>query len=121
MPFHAWESPRDGRRVLLSESAVRDLRMLAIERFTALRRRGLEVGGILFGEFLDGETRIEIFQEVPCEHRYGPSYTLSQSDLTKLGETIAQPPNGTALRVAGFFRSFTSPDPVIGEADETLM
>ncbi len=120
MTLHSWVSPQEGRRILLSEQAVRGLRTLAIEGFVALPRRGVEVGGILLGEPRGGEMQIEGFEEAPCEHRYGPSYALSASDRAKQGEMLAAR-SGVTPRVMGFFRSFTSRDPVIEEADETFV
>jgi hypothetical protein len=120
MSFHGWQSALGGRRVLLSEDVIADLRMLAIEGFTALRRRGLEVGGILVGDPGGDELRIVGFQESPCEHRYGPSYALSESDREKLTELLslrrkAAPP------VVGFYRSVTGREPAIEESDEALV
>jgi TonB family protein len=120
MTLHGWESAVDGRRVLLDESVVRDLRLLAIEGFTALRRRGLEIGGLLVGKSDSGELRVEDFEQVPCEHRYGPSYALSDTDRENLATLLAQPQR-PGTRVVGFFRSFTARDPLIEEADEAFV
>src|ERR1041385_147680 len=103
--FHVWQSPRDGRRVLLSARVVYDLRALALEKLAALPKRGIEVGGILFGEAQGGEMRVQAFEEVPCEHRYGPSYALSPADREQLSNLLAER-RGGALPVIGFFRSF---------------
>jgi hypothetical protein len=118
--LHSWESPLDGQRVLLSESALRGLRTLAIDGFTSLPRRGLEVGGLLFGNGHSAEIVIEGFEEAPCEHRYGPSYALSADDRAKLSEVLEQRRNGTSP-VVGFFRSFTGRDPLLEEADEAFV
>jgi hypothetical protein len=120
MAHHGWESPHDGRRVLLDEQVVRGLRMLAIEKLIALPRRGIEVGGILAGEQRGGEMQIEGFEEAPCEHRYGPSYALSASDREKQSGLLAER-RGATPPVMGFFRSFTARDPVIEEADEIFV
>ena len=116
MPF----SDMEVRHVVVSEPVMRDLRRLAIEGFVALPRRGLEVGGLLLGLPDAGEIRIAGFEEAPCEHRYGPSYALSESDRAQLAELLAKRRSGK-LAVTGFFRSFTSRDPVIEEADEALV
>ncbi len=120
MAHHGWESPLDGRRVLLNEQVVRGLRMLAIEGFIALPKRGIEVGGILGGEQRNGDVEIEGFEEAPCEHRYGPSYALSETDRAKQSELLAKRRGGKPP-VLGFFRSFTARDPVIEEADEAFV
>lgn len=120
MPFLGWESPQDGRHILLSEPVVGNLRRLAIDGLIALPRRGIEVGGILAGEPRLGDIQIEAAEEVLCEHRYGPSYALSPSDREALSALLAARPEG-APRVVGFFRSFTSRDPIIEEADEAFV
>ena len=114
------ETARAGRRVLVGEKVVRDLRMLAIEGLAALRRRGLEVGGILFGEADSEEVRIETFVEAKCEHRFGPSYRLSELDREKLGELLEESRRGP-VPILGFFQSFTSREPVIDDGAEALM
>jgi hypothetical protein len=113
-------SDMEARHVVVSEPVMRDLRRLAIEGFVALPRRGLEVGGLLLGQPDAGEIRIAGFEEAPCEHRYGPSYALSESDRVQLAELLAKR-RGGKLPVTGFFRSFTSRDPVIEEADEAFV
>ena len=120
MTSGGWESIFEGQRVVVLEPVVRDLRRLAIEGFLALPRRGIEVGGLVLGEAGSKGIRIAGFEEVPCEHRYGPSYALSDSDRAHMAELLEsrqaiQPP------VAGFFRSFASRAPVIEEADETFV
>src|SRR5689334_22004784 len=98
--FHSWES-KDGRRVLFSSAVLRDLRARSIESFLALPRRGLEIGGLLFGQPGTAELRIEGFEEVPCEHRYSPSFALSASDRKRVEELLAQR-RGDTLRPIGF-------------------
>ncbi|MCU1232796.1 MAG: hypothetical protein JWP63_763 [Candidatus Solibacter sp.] len=120
MAFYKRESPQDGQSVLLSESVVRGLRRLTIDGFVALPRRGIEVGGVLLGIADSEEVRLEGFEEVACEHRYGPSYALSESDRVKLHQLMAAWPSAKSP-VVGFFRSFTSRDPVIEEADEAFV
>jgi len=120
MQIHSLQQTLHGRRVSLGEAVAGELRLLAIAGFTALRRRGLEVGGILLGHATDDELRVEGFLEVSCEHRYGPSYALSETDREKLTVLLAQAAHGE-LRVIGAFRSFTVRDPVVEAADQALV
>jgi hypothetical protein len=120
MPFLGWESPQDGRHILLGEPAVSKLRRLAVDGLIALPRRGIEVGGLLVGEARLGDIQIQTWEEVLCEHRYGPSYALSPADREALSALLAARPEG-APQVVGFFRSFTSRDPIIEEADEAFV
>jgi hypothetical protein len=93
------------------------------EVFAAVPRRGAETGGILLGTH-DGDSLIvEDFEPVPCEHRFGPSYRLSDIDRQAMAESLewfracAQP----GLSVLGYYRSHTLPDFALGEADEELL
>jgi len=83
---------------------------LATESLVALKRvprRGLETGGILLGrtEFRDDTTTfwIEGFVPIESEHRFGPSYVLSDSDVAHLQSELTS--NGTAS--LGIYRSQT--------------
>ena len=105
---------------MASDAVLQALKRLSVEGFVALRRRGVEVGGLLLGGALGDEVKIDDFEEMPCEHRYGPSYILSEADRAKLEGALAQRA-GTQPAVVGFFRSFTSREPAIEEADEAFV
>jgi hypothetical protein len=113
------EAP-DGLRVLFAPTLVRELRARAIEAFVSLPRRGVEIGGVLYGHPGADGVHIETFAEAPCEHKYGPSYALSAADREQLAELIAQP-HAAGAPLAGFFRSFTSREPLIEAADEEFV
>jgi hypothetical protein len=115
----AAEAP-DGLRVRFAPSLVRDLRARAIEAFVSLPRRGVEIGGVLYGHPGADGLQIESFAEAPCEHKYGPSYALSAADREQLAELVAQP-HATSAPLVGFFRSFTSREPLIEAADEEFV
>ena len=85
--------------------------------FKRVPRRGLEIGGVLFGcaECVKDGTRIRIeeFQAVESEHRLGPSFLLSETDLMQLQAAIRQSGhlNGgvdaSQAKPLGIFRSHT--------------
>src|SRR5262249_47556728 len=52
---------------------------------------------------------------------YGPSYALSEADRERLAEILQQRRGGGSLPVMGFFRSFTSRDPLVEAADEEFV
>ena len=84
--------------------------------FKRVPRRGLEIGGILIGrtDFREDTTTfwIEGFQPVESEHRSGPSYVLSESDLANLQAALAK--NGAAS--IGIYRSQTRSDRLVLQA-----
>jgi proteasome lid subunit RPN8/RPN11 len=93
------------------------------EAFAAVPRRGAETGGILLGTRDGDRLVVEDFEPVPCEHRFGPSYRLSDADREAMAESLewfracARP----GLSVLGYYRSHTLPDFALSEADEELL
>jgi proteasome lid subunit RPN8/RPN11 len=93
------------------------------EAFAAVPRRGAETGGILLGSRDGDRLVVEDFEPVPCEHRFGPSYRLSDVDREAMAESLewfrscARP----GLFVLGYYRSHTLPDFALSEADEELL
>ena len=89
---------------------MEDLRRQAIQAYLSLPKRGVEIGGLLFGEVRqDGSIAFKIdgCEDVPCEHRFGPSYKLSETDFDRLNERLARHPREGAAPVIGLYRSYT--------------
>jgi hypothetical protein len=93
------------------------------EALAAVPRRGAETGGILLGTRDGANLVVEDFEPVPCEHRFGPSYRLSDADRVAMAESLewfracAQP----GLSVLGYYRSHTLPDFALSDEDEDLL
>ncbi len=115
-----WEA-QGGRRVLLSAPVVEGLRARAIEALLALPRRGLEIGGLLYGHGGPNALRVEAFEEIACEHAYGPSYALSEADRERSEEILTRRTQTGTTPVAGFFRSFTGREPQVAVDDEKFV
>src|ERR1019366_7651302 len=79
--------------------------------------------GLLVGRGREVPRVGEGCEAVPSEHRFGPSYRLSDTDRQLLQETVewfrggAQP----GLSVLGFYRSHTLPEVELCQEDEDLM
>jgi TonB family protein len=126
-----WDAPDGGHRVTLSPVLIRELRQAAIQAFLAIPRRGVEIGGLLFGkmrqERLDPGAseaavfEIAAFEDVPCEHRFGPSYILDELDRTNLAELLARHQRHESPALIGFYRSYTGRDARLDEADQELI
>jgi hypothetical protein len=90
-----------------------------LEAFRALPKRGIEVGGVLFGR-ITGEDPVAVhvdgFEPAPCEHRFGPSFTLSEQDRAGLEEILTR-----RRDVVGYFRSCTGRELALDTADEELI
>lgn len=94
--------------------------------YGAVPKRGAEVGGILLGTAEQGERlviRIEDFVTIPCEHLRGPSYILSENDMTGFRHSIEQwaPAPDKRIRVVGYFRSNTRNELKLGPEDCKLI
>jgi hypothetical protein len=50
----------------------------------------LEIGGILFGVREEGATKILAARPIECEHRFGPSFVLSDNDFLSLEQTLTE-------------------------------
>jgi TonB family protein len=125
-----WDAAGGAQRVTLNPSLIRELRKSAIEAFLAIPRRGIEIGGLLFGQvrqdpLIDGaETavfEIAAFEDVPCEHRFGPSYVLDEMDRTRLGELLARHQRDGSPPIVGFYRSYTGREAQLDDADQVLI
>jgi hypothetical protein len=110
------------------EAAVRfGVRVREAIRGETIQAAGSEVGGILLGRHEGDEVVIDDFEPVPCEHRFGRYYFLSDEDLRGLAESVewfrALPASHAerGLEVLGFFRSRARPGSSWNERDEELM
>ena len=83
--------------------------------------RGSEVGGILLGRRTETEIIVDDFEPVLCEHRFGPSYLLSDEDGQGLNESLEwfQRTRGQQS-ILGFYRSHTREGFPLDEQDAEL-
>ena len=72
----------------------------------ALPRGGVEVGGLLVGA-KSGGSPVTVEQAVPLstEHRFGPAFHLSPTDIEGLEQAIASAHHDQTHTVLGFYRS----------------
>jgi hypothetical protein len=120
-----WEAEGKPVSVRLSLDVVSRLGMAVQEGFRALRRRGLETGGLLIGTKTEAGNRTVVdvtdFEPIDSEHANGPSYQLSEADCHTLEERIAaREAAGECASIVGFYRSHTRPDFSITAEDTAL-
>ena len=60
----------------------------AMEAYKSVPHRGLEVGGLLLGRVSGDGIHVRDFHAVECEHRSGPSFRLSETDMQGFQEAI---------------------------------
>ncbi len=82
----------------------------AIHAHKALPRRGVETGGILLGHADAEGICVRNYHPLPCEHRFGPTWRLSDADVGVLEAALESLRQGD-LKIVGMYRSDTSLDP----------
>jgi hypothetical protein len=93
------------------------------EGLRALRRGGgVEVGGLLIGA-KSGNNRLTVERIVPIvtEHRFGPAFHLSPTDIGGFEQTIASAHHEQGRSVIGFYRSRTRGDAIPRESDQEIL
>ena len=121
--LYSWAVPECPFSIQFSAGLMNQLRMAAMQALFAIRRGGLEIGGVFFGSFEDDRVILQAFRSVECEHAAGPSFILSDSDQVRLCDlltTAAEDPELVGLVPAGWFRSRTRSDISLSEADVSL-
>jgi hypothetical protein len=122
LEYVTWHAP-DSPPIVIRRRAMEGIHQEVSEAFAAAPHRGAETGGILLGRREEDRIVVEDFEPVPSEHRFGPSYRLSDTDCALLQESLdwfrggAQP----GLSVLGFYRSHTLPEFDLCPEDEDLM
>jgi proteasome lid subunit RPN8/RPN11 len=110
--FYTWEPEGKSIKVLIDFEVVDRLSQDVMRGFGAVPRRGAEVGGVLVGTVEAGEklvVHIQDFETVPCPHKRGPSYLLTEDDEKVFGGVVERlrERNDRGLHAIGYFRSHT--------------
>ncbi len=93
---YVWHNPEERNEpnragsIHLPLDVVSRLGLDAMEAYKAVPKRGLEIGGLLLGRYDAGAIRVRDFQPVQSEHRWGPSYRLSETDLSAFEEALKE-------------------------------
>lgn len=111
-----WTIPQCPFLIEYSRKALDDIRLAVVDAFFSLPRGGAEIGGILLGRFEAQRLLILDYAPLECEHAFGPAFTLSPTDQTRLGEMLRQTYPG-GLRPVGWYHSHTRSEISLCEAD----
>lgn len=115
-----WVAEGHPNRIEFPPAVVEEICAAAVEGLLKIKKGGLEVGGVLFGAAEGDTARILAWRPLPCEHAYGPSFTLSQRDqanLLSLLESADRDPGLRGLMPVGWFHSHTRTDICLGPDD----
>jgi hypothetical protein len=113
---YIWKDPGGSISIHLSLEAVERI-AAAIEQGLGTGSRGVEIGGILLGRSVTGDSRtvfVDGFECVPFQHWRGASFTASPKDRETLAVRIARKKPG---QVVGYFRSHTRPGLYLDQDD----
>ncbi|HEY3444389.1 MAG TPA: hypothetical protein VGK29_26800 [Paludibaculum sp.] len=119
-----WRVPGGGAVFTMQAGLVNQLKAKVAEGLLALPKRGMEVGGVLLGRVLNRdplEVQITAFEPVPCEHRFGPTFILSDNDLAGLDSLLAELTSRDDAAIVGYFRSCTGREQALDDADLELL
>lgn len=102
-----WPSTEFGGEIEYAETVVHSISSEAAVGLRKLKG-GLEGGGLLFGERTAGLTRVLEARPVECEHRFGPSFVLSDTEQALLqSEVIDYGHDSKSLELLGYYFSHT--------------
>ena len=76
----AWWCHALSAEVRCAPAVLENVRAVAVDGLKKLGRGGIETGGILFGLRTSDSIRILAARPLECEHRFGPSFVLSDND-----------------------------------------
>lgn len=118
-----WSVEGHAIRITCPVSVLESIREAAWEGLQKVPRRGLEVGGVLFGTRAGDEIRIAAWRPIPCEHARGPGFELSAKDeaeLRQLLEAAGSDAGLEGLETVGWFHSHTRDGVTLTKADLDL-
>ena len=117
-PLTQWTTPECPFAIEYSPRAFDDIRLAVVDAFCSLPRGGVEIGGILLGQWEPGLLRITGYAALDCEHANGPGFTLSARDEAQLRDLIAQGPAEYPGTVpVGWYHSHTRSDIFLSDVD----
>jgi proteasome lid subunit RPN8/RPN11 len=119
-PLARWTVPECPFAVEYDRRVLDDVRLAVVDAFFSLPRGGAEIGGILLGRQEEGRVTITESMALECEHAFGPSFTLSETDRLRFGEMIAASGRNPHSRPVGWYHSHTRSEIFLSEADQEI-
>jgi len=121
--FAIWSAPGTPFRVLYPPALFQEIDFVVNEGYRSIPYGGVEIGGLLFGRKGPMPARIEAFRTIECEHVFGPSFVLSERDLTALGDQIKGAETDlelSGLECIGWFISHTRKSLAMDDRESAL-
>jgi proteasome lid subunit RPN8/RPN11 len=121
--LEVWQPAGLSVRIEYDRAVLGELGTAATEGFNRLNHGGIEIGGVLFGRREPDGLKVTAYRELACEHAFGPSFTLSESDcraLQVLLDTSKNDPELLELQAVGWYVSHTRSELLLSEKDLRL-
>lgn len=84
-----WIAPDGSSKVTYSLNLFHELDTLVNDGYRRIPHGGVETGGLLFGSCSGTAVQVEAYRPIQCQHAFGPSFVLSESDLAGIKEQLA--------------------------------
>ena len=121
--YTVWSPPGALFPIRYLLALFREIDFFVGEGYRRISHGGLEVGAVLYGHGEPAELTLQAFRPIESQHSFGPSFTLSPSDLEQLGKQIAKPlitEAGEELEVVGWLISNCRSDLVLTEQESRI-
>jgi proteasome lid subunit RPN8/RPN11 len=115
-----WNPPECPFTIEYVPRVLDDIRLAVVDAFFSLPRGGAEIGGILLGRQEKGRIVITDALALDCEHAFGPSFTLSETDQAQLGIKLAEAARNGNSRPVGWYHSHTRSEIFLSDADQEI-
>jgi proteasome lid subunit RPN8/RPN11 len=121
--FGSWKVEGYALEINYSLEVMDEICHAAWEGLQKIPRRGLEIGGLLFGMRHGDRLEINAWRPIACEHAKGPGFELSSKDEGELKqqlESAAEDPGLKLLEALGWFHSHTRDEVRLSKTDLDL-
>ncbi len=121
---YTWTVDNPRITIHIKREVIRGIHRDAMTALVSLRRRGAEAGGLLLGTAHRNsglEISIEDYKPFESEHRFGPSYVLSDADKIRFEDILRRRKDDSGPQVVGFYRSHTRDGLALASEDLDLI
>ncbi len=121
--YTTWSPPGALYPIRYPLALFREIDFFVGEGYRRIPHGGLEVGAVLYGHGVPSGTTIRAFRPIESQHSFGPSFTLSPSDLERLGKQVSTPlitEAGEELEVVGWLISNCRSDLVLTDQESRI-
>ncbi len=112
-----WSVPECPFAIAYEPRVLDDIRLAVVDAYFSLPRGGAEIGGILLGRRTESGLLITDSAQLECEHAFGPGFTLSANDQSRLAAMLDAARQNPEAQPVGWYHSHTRSEIFLSEAD----